>query len=203
MITHTFPQQGKQTPSTAAPIPIKAIWPAAQGQGAGLQGIHSMKMCRESTAAADAQPHSPTLMPQRILTRGPPHPAAVNPHHAAGEGDLGLPCTAIKPRGNPLLHSSTLLSANRLRLPCKRLSRACCGVFEGEGYQLQTAETFSSNPLILFIKPRSPLSPGKLTSISPLQVHQEETRCTAPVIFMDQGSGVRGLPELHSLPLSI
>lgn len=79
----------------------------------------------------------------------------------------------------------------------------CQSVFEGEGYQLQTAETFSSNPLILFIKPGSPLSPGKLTSISPLQVHQEETRRTAPVIFMDQGSEVRGLPGLQSLLLSI
>lgn len=99
--------------------------------------------------------------------------------------------------------SSNVLLPSSLCLPCKRLSRACCGVFEGEGYQLHTAETFSSNPLILFIKPRSPLSPGKLTSVSPLQVHQEETRCTAPVIFMDQGSGVRGLPGLLSLPLSI
>lgn len=43
----------------------------------------------------------------------------------------------------------------------------CRSVFEGEGYQLKTAETFSSNPLILFIKPGSPLSPGKLTKHLP------------------------------------
>lgn len=78
-------------------------------------------------------------------------------------------------------HSSTSLEVSCLHIPLQE-----AGVFEGEGYQLQTAETFSSNPLILFIKPRSPLSPGKLTSISPLQVHQEETRCNF------HGPGLRG-----------
>lgn len=52
---------------------------------------------------------------------------------------------------------------------------------QGSGYLPGTARTWSSNPLILFIKPGSPLSPEKLTSTSPSQVHP--------------GTPARGLPS--------
>jgi len=53
----------------------------------------------------------------------------------------------------------------------KELNKSLQTVLGRRGYLLETARTFSSNPLILFIKPGSPLSLEKLTSIFPLQVH--------------------------------
>lgn len=58
----------------------------------------------------------------------------------------------------------------------KKLNKSLQTVLGGRGYLLETARTFSSNPLILFIKPGSPLSLEKLTSISLLQVRIKRQR---------------------------
>ena len=55
--------------------------------------------------------------------------------------------------------------------PKRRHRRGPLAASQGSGYLPGTARTWSSNPLILFIKLGSPPSPGKLTNTSPSQVH--------------------------------